>query len=572
MKYIYALVLLTFFYSLGIPSGFAQQIPPPNISADVSAEAKAISRQRMPDIPKPRAKVDIDEPLQEEDGIELPKKEIFIKEIEIEGNTVVSREEILEITQDFQNRNILLSEISECAKQITALYRSKGYVTSQAYIPPQKIEEGIVKIKILEGKVGEIQVEGQKWFKEYSIKRLVGMKSQQVLRAQDLERSLLRLNRNPDLSARSVLAPSEIEESTDIIVKIEDKFPIHVGHQFDNLGTKFSGRNRQNIILTHNNFLTLNDRLVSRVLLSNSLGLVGISASYNVPINSKGWEAGLNFSHVQLSLGKSLEPLEILGGSTTINPTLSIPLFVTSRFEGSMNFGVDISKSRTRILAREDSLDQLRVLRFGPNITQYDQWGRTILTNEVSFGFSSILGASDKKDENASRAQTGGQFFAYSIGAIRFQRLWWDQILILKGSAQVSPDRLVSSEQFRIGGMETVRGYPEGDYLGDYGFIGSAELRIPTYFFPKKPISIFGHQINLRDTFQLVGFFDTGRAWLQSPLNGERDNKFLAGAGGGVLMNLFNHVSARVYFAQAIGAVPNEGDQFRLHFTLTSDF
>jgi len=571
-SYFLYLSVLILNFTFIVPPSFSQNVPD-FLPTDAGSEARAIQERRVPDIPKPREIPEIDEQLPEPKGVELPKKKVFINEILIEGNTVISDEKIKQITKGFEDRDIILNELNEVAKQITTLYRSEGYVTSQAYLPPQKILDGKVTINVLEAKVGEVKVEGNRWFKDYSIKRLIDLKSGEVFKAQKLEQSLIYLNRsNPDVAGKAVLAPSEIKEATDIIIQVKDKFPIHFGHQYDNLGTKFSGRNRQNLTLTNNNLLTLNDRLIARVIISERHNLVGVSGNYSLPLNSKGWVGNLSFSHVNLSLGKSLKPIEVLGRSTSFIPTISIPMFLTPNLEGTWSTGMDFARTRTRILAREDSNDVTRALSFGPTFTQYDRWGRTVMTNNFRIGFSNFLGSSDRRDDNASRDSTGGAFFDYSLGMTRFQKLFWDQVLILRGSMQVSPDRLISSEQFRIGGMDTVRGYAEGEYLGDKGFIGSAEIRIPPYFLPKRPITVFGQTMNMRDLIQFVGFFDMGRAWLQEPRAGETDNKILAGVGGGVLLNLFNHVSARVYFAQAIADDPNDADFFRLHFSLTSDF
>ena len=57
-------------------------------------------------------------------------------------------------------------------------------------------------------------------------------------------------------------------------------------------------------------------------------------------------------------------------------------------------------------------------------------------------------------------------------------------MLTLRGSLQLTPNRLSPSEQLRLGGAFSVRGYSEGDYLADYGGFVTNELSVPTYFFP----------------------------------------------------------------------------------------
>lgn len=548
------------------PPVFAQQIP-----TDVGAEERAIRKPLMPRVPEDREAPEVEEPLEEEEAPELPEKEVFIRQINVLGNTVISDKEIKKITSGFENRTILLSELQECIKQITTLYRGKGYVTSQAYFPPQKIVEGTVLIMILEGKVGAVKVQGEKHFKPMGISRLVNLRKKEVFKVQRLEDSLVRMNRNPDITGRAVLAPGEEKETTDVVISVKDKFPIHVGHEFDNLGTKFSGRHRQNIIFSHNDLLSLNDRLVSRFIISDRHNFIGTANSYSLPLDARGTVFNMNFSHVALELGKALKELEVRGRTTTFGPSFTAALFMTPQYEGNFNVGMDFTRVRTRINATEDSNDVLRVLRFGPAFTEFDRWGRTVLSGEFSQGFSEFLGASDKKDKNSSRVAAGAQFFSTSLGLARFQKLWFDQVLIVRGTTQFTPDRLVSSEGYRIGGMDTVRGYPEGEYLGDKGYNGSAELRIPPYFFPES-FSIFGFDFKPRQAIQFALFFDIGRAWLQEPRAGEIDDKILIGLGGGLVFEFLDHFSGRVYFASAQGDDSQESGPARIHFAVSSDF
>jgi hemolysin activation/secretion protein len=335
------------------------------------------------------------------------------------------------------------------------------------------------------------------------------------------------------------------------------------------LGTKFSGRNRQNIIFTNNNLLTLNDRAIGRFVISERHDFIGESVSYVLPLDARGTTANFNFSNVNLKLGKSLKRFEIRGHSLTFGPSLTFPILMTPHWEVDFNAGLDITSVKTKIGGAEDSNDQLRPIRFGPNISQFDKWGRTVFTSEFSQGFSDWLGASAKGDPNSSRADAGGQYFIWSTGFARFQRFFFDSILVLRANTQFTQFRLVSSEEYRLGGMETVRGYPEGDYLSDKGYNYTFEFRIPLYFIPKD-FTILKQKI--RDQFQLVGFVDQGRGWVKNSLPGELARKTLTGVGGGVLVDLFGHASGRVYFAQAVGDDPSDGDQFRLHFILTSEF
>ena len=107
----------------------------------------------------------------------------------------------------------------------------------------------------------------------------------------------------------------------------------------------------------------------------------------------------------------------------------------------------------------------------------------------------------------------------------------------------------------QLGGDNTIRGYPEGDYLADIGADLNIDWIFPMYLIPKDyklPYS----QTPLRNQIQPVIFMDMGGGVLKNRLAGERKEKFLMGVGGGVRINLYDNFNARIEFAQAIGASP----------------
>ena len=105
--------------------------------------------------------------IEKEEEVVAPEKEgdrVFIKEIKVVGVTIFSEDEIRSITSDFENRELSLREIYKIANLITDLYRKNGYVTSRAYIPPQPLSKGTLEIRVLEGKMGNLEIKNNKYF------------------------------------------------------------------------------------------------------------------------------------------------------------------------------------------------------------------------------------------------------------------------------------------------------------------------------------------------------------------------------------------------------------------------
>jgi hemolysin activation/secretion protein len=89
---------------------------------------------------------------------------LFVKGFSFTGNTVISQAELKALTQPSVGRSLTLAGLEEIAANVAALYKQKGYTLATAYVPQQQIRFGVVTIAILEGRVGEISVTGNKHY------------------------------------------------------------------------------------------------------------------------------------------------------------------------------------------------------------------------------------------------------------------------------------------------------------------------------------------------------------------------------------------------------------------------
>jgi hemolysin activation/secretion protein len=90
---------------------------------------------------------------------------VFVREIKITGNTVFSDETLVEVTAPYVNRELTDAELESLRLALTIFYINKGYINSGAMIPDQTIIDGVMTIQIIEGKLTNIEVEGNKWFR-----------------------------------------------------------------------------------------------------------------------------------------------------------------------------------------------------------------------------------------------------------------------------------------------------------------------------------------------------------------------------------------------------------------------
>ncbi len=516
---------------------------------------------------KPAAKEEVAEESEELEA-ETGGVQFELKGIRVTGNTTVSSEELEALASEWIGKQVDLRDLKKIASKIKLFCRERRYIAAYVYISPQKVSGGIVEFVVVEGRIGQVAIEGNRWYSERVLKRAIHLTENEVLSFPELQSSLSYLNEQPDIKAKASLKPGSEKDTTDIVFNIKDKFPLHANTDVNNLGTGNTGITRWGVGLTHNNLLGQMDKLATRFQLGS--GAWAIGTQYNVPVGPYRTQIGFSHSHSRVHLGGDFEALNVRGKASTYGLEVLQPVKLVSFLKTTFNVGFDAKSIENRVLGTKAGRDELRILNTGVNIEQSDRWGRTYFPHTFHVGFAGFMGASDKFERGATRAGTGGQFFIYRGSLIRYQRLPAGMMLTSRGNWQLTPDRLAPSEQLRLGGAFSVRGYSEGDYLADYGAFITNELSVPSYFFPedwKLPYS----SMSLRQQIQAIGFFDFGGGALRKPLNGETDSKTLAGLGGGLKVHLFDHVYSRFQWAARLGDKAVDGTNSAFYYGISAE-
>jgi len=95
----------------------------------------------------------------------------LLKKVEITGSSLFTDEELMRVYGPYLGKTQSFGDLVKLADKIKGSYREKGYLTTIVYIPEQEIVDGKVEIRVMEGKVGGITVDGNRWFSDYSSSR-----------------------------------------------------------------------------------------------------------------------------------------------------------------------------------------------------------------------------------------------------------------------------------------------------------------------------------------------------------------------------------------------------------------
>ncbi len=486
----------------------------------------------------------------------VSEQRVLVQGIRVTAATLIPGKEINNIIDPYKNKELTLAEIQKVADLITDAYRQKGYITSRAYVPPQKMEGGVLEIKVLEGVMGNVEIKGNRYFRTNLLKNKITLKREQPFDYNQLRKDLTKINENPDRTARAVLMPGKEPGSTDLVLEIKDRLPIHVGFDWDNFGSRYIAEDRYTLKFTDNNLFGFDDNLTFQYQLSQEGRYFLKSVRYLFPLTPD-LEVGFFTAFSRVKLGQEFEDSDVRGKSQLYGLFANQSLIDTERLNLTLNLGFDYKDITNHQFQRVSSSDRLRVVRAGLNMDMSDNFGRTVITNEFDFGIPDIMGGLRKHSNKASRDGAGGKFTKNTLNLLRLQKMPFSSTLLWKNQMQISPYILTAVEQFQIGGISNVRGYPPAEVVGDNGYSSTFEWTFPPYLLPKD-IKVPFSRAKLYDAFRFAMFYDWANTRLRRPSATEEKNKTLRSVGWGFRFNLPEDFSIRVDIAWALDNLPSD--------------
>lgn len=546
--------------AFGTADTFAQTVPS-------SAEPGRIEKH----FEEPVAPKSVLEPvIPELDGKPLPPEKaseikLTLQGVIFEGRTALPETELVTLYEPLLGKDVTLLEVYELADAVTAAYRNAGYILSRAIVPPQRIKSGMITIRIVEGYINRVIIEGE----QGSVVDLLDTYADKIqasrpLHIDDLERYLLLANDIPGISAQSVLRPApDTPGAANLVLKVALK-PVDAALSLDNRGSRYVGPYQVTASVAENTLLGGAERTNLRVVTANPLGtgqrreLAYANLSHRRLIGDEGTSIGVSLGYSRSQPGHTLKVQEVKGRSLTLGITGAHP-FIRTRGENlSAQAGLSYSNARTDLLGERLSEDKLRSASLGLTYDFIDRFSGITLVGATLVQGLPVLGSTDRSSANPSRADGRDDFTKITARASRVQKISGPVNLLVAASGQVSADALLSAEEFGIGGSEFGRGYDASEVTGEHGIAAKVELQ-------------YGRAVNMAwlQNYQAYAFYDVGAVWNKG--TGDRDS--LASGGTGVRVNLNDALTATAEVAapltRDIAAEGTGGDDPRVFFSLT---
>ena len=494
---------------------------------------------------------------------------VNVKRIKLTGNTVFSDADLKPLIVPYEGRDITSEELQHLRNALSLHYLQQGYINSGAVIPDQDVKDGVIEIKIIEGRLTDVELSGNERLRDSYIRNRLLLNSDQPLNLNHLQQDIQLLQQNRLIDrVNAELAPGLRRGESLLRVLVEESRPYDFGVSFSNRRSPSVGSLLGEVWGTLYNPTGFGDSLYARYGFTE--GLDNVDAGYSIPLNAYDTQLQIYLDRSDAEIVEEpFDEADIKSKVRTYGISLTHPFYRTSRsqFHGSINF--ERRRSENFILGQrfsfsegpENGKSDISVVRLGLD------WLDRGLNHVVSARSVLNVGLDAFDATKNSGDIPDGQFVSW-LGQVQWvQRLKESNTQVLvRSDLQLTPDALLPLEQFGIGGLTSVRGYRENLLVRDNGWVVSAEVRFPV---ADLPLPWFSDSAS-NGQLQLAAFFDFGWGW-----NNKRNTpnpKWIYSPGIGLRWNPNPKINAQLYWGVALKDVDVGGEHdlqdSGIHFAL----
>lgn len=503
---------------------------------------------------------------------------VFIKKIELSGNTVFPKQELQQIIGKYENRLLTNHGLQFLKYQLSQYYIEHGYINSGVILPDQQINDGILHLQVIEGEVSEFQITGNDWLRASYIKERVAQSFGPPLNIKSVQERLLLIQQDPLIKRiNAELRPGEKPGKSKLFLAVTEARPYHAGVVVANDRSPSIGGISGKIWLRHNNLTGFGDALSFSYTAMD--GLNDFSGYYSLPLTA--YDTKLNF-YYQYSesdvVEQPLDELLINSRAQTYGISLEQPFYRTANQSFTLSLAFEYRFSKTFLDRQPFSFSEgvpetgddtgesrVSVLRFSQEWLDRNQ--KQVIAARSTFNVGiNVLNATHHTD-----GKPDSQFFVW-LGQFQWIRrlAWLDSQVFFRTDIQLADDSLLPLEKFSIGGMHSVRGYRENQFVRDNGASSALEWRVPVFQFP-----IPGLSDSMADGIvQLATFLDFG--WSENSATMFDESEIIGSWGLGLLWEPSAKINAEFYWGLPFYPV-KEGTEhdiqdYGIHFQINAQY
>lgn len=440
----------------------------------------------------------------------------------IEGATAFTNLQFFPLYQSYLGKKISVNDLHQIARAITRHYHDAGYFLSYTFLPAQRIEFGIVRIRVIEGYISNWKFTGDVHGHDPLVEKiLMPLVGQRPLRRVTMEAAFQRLGVLPDIIFHPYVhaVPNHLG-AYELVLNTRTKH-VSIGASIDNHGIEYLGP-------------------VQGMVSMQAFGLTGHHESYRFRFATTAqidelryfdldtrWLLGENGAQVQASAAHTtanpegrLKPLDAHIQTNRLRLGTSYPLQLAPHHSTYVGLAINLYRSHTDLLGLNRLENRLTTVTVNVrHVSQYD----TGVTHSLGLALSQGLKIAGSRVLDTLSGTEAGRpdFFKLSLYYSYLRVIEHRVQLSLLLGGQYAATALPALERYSVGGEQFGRAYDPSEIIGDSGLAGHVEV---AYRQPLRPIQW---------TLSPYGFYDLGAVW-QSTSQSLIGSASLASCGLGV--------------------------------------
>ena len=512
-----------------------------------------------------------------------PAQRFDIDDFAVQGADKLPQIDVEEAIYPFLGPNRTADDVEKARAALEKAYHDKGFQTVSVSVPQQNALTGRVILKVTEMKVGQLRVKNARYFDLDKVKdRAPSLKPGTVPNFNTVTKDIVSLNQWPDRRVTPALRAGVTPGTVDVDLNVEDKAPFHGSVELNNrrspntTGSRLIGTARYDNLwqLGHSFSFTY------QVAPENPKDAEVFSASYLARFEDIDWLTALVYGVKSSSDVATVGGMNVVGPGEIIGARAVMTLPARENFFHTLSAGMDYKHF-------DQTMRDLSGNGFGTPITYFPavaSYGATFQGEKSLTQLNASITAAmrpvgdDWREFDNKRAWASGSFTHLNVDLAHTHELpegfqYWTKV-----AAQVSDGPQVSSEQFSVGGMDTVRGYLESEVLGDDGIVGNIEIRSPDVgSMLQKEMKDETGQGNARFTtfneWRFFGFVDGGHVRVQRPLPEQQSRFDVWSYGAGTRFKVFEGFNGSIaYSVPMITQAYTHANTGRVNFRIWGEF
>lgn len=445
------------------------------LAADPTGKEPTVDdfNRTVPVVPQQKQSDLIKEP--QEKSNQANQLKIKVNKFNFTGSTVLSDDQLKNLTENYLGKELTYNELTDVLRLISDFYRKLG-LWARAILPEQDINNGVITIQILEGRLGKIIIKSDE--QNLNLKQEVARKyienkisKKQILNVNQLEDNIKNLNAVPGVQAIASLEAGQEVGETDIIVQLQNKKNVSGILQGDSFGSRSSGLARGTMLINFDSILKEGEQFTIQRVQTIGSEYNAVAGSFRIGYD--GTRGTVKAAKLRYDLGDPFSSSNPTGNSEELSVSIDKPLSSIERVNLSSNFTLSESNYENNSTSSNVKKKITRVIS-KLNFNRSDQFYK----GGINYGSVSLT-VGDLNDTSTTSTTTGaiGSFSKLNANLSRFQNLTNQNVLQINLSAQYAFKNLDSAEKFSLGGPYGIRAYPNSEGQGDHGIMANIELK-----------------------------------------------------------------------------------------------